>query len=55
MGTEWKEVVGKRILYSHGWGIREGKVEEISPSEIYIKISGSWVSIYKIELKEVLS
>ena len=55
MDTKWKDLVGKRILYSYGWVVREGKVEEISPSGNYVKISGSWVSAYQVELKETLS
>lgn len=48
--------VGDRILYEI-WGedeLKEGRIEEISPTEKYIKIDGQWYRKYDIKVKEVL-
>lgn len=50
------ELVGKRFLYREFPypTIREGVIEEISPSKTYIKINGSWYLRDNISVIEVL-
>ncbi|MDD1679415.1 MAG: hypothetical protein LUO93_09585 [Methanomicrobiales archaeon] len=45
MGVRWAEYVGKRVLYGVGYwkpSPYEGTVDEVSPSESYVKICGNW-------------
>jgi len=50
-----KDCVGKRILYTYGWlSVFEGVMQEISPSEDYVKIDNTWYRSYQIEIKEIL-
>ena len=48
--------LGDRIIYTVFGedGLREGQVEEISPTGRYLKINQEWHHVYDIEVKEIL-
>jgi len=59
--TEWKELVGKRVLIRNysTWKIIEAKVVEVSPSGKFVKLkypddTTEWKSTDSIYLEEVL-
>jgi len=52
-----EEIVDKKILFSYipinKFSVQEGKVNEISPSKKFIKISNEWYFLDKIMFLEI--
>lgn len=51
---EVKDCVGKRVLWTKYGAEREGIVEEVSPSEKYVKVDGEWYRADLVYIIEVL-
>jgi hypothetical protein len=53
--TEWKKLVGKRVLVKIGWAnLDEWRVDEVLPSGNHVCLGHHWHDINKVTLIEVL-
>lgn len=48
-------LVNKRVLFTQGYGnLREGVVDELSPSGKYISINSQWYGVETLTIIEIL-
>lgn len=50
-----KEYVGKMVLYRVGCGtLAEGSITAVSPNGAYVKISGRWLEVDRVNIVDIL-